>query len=264
MVPQADDETLARAYPDDYQPHGGRGGLLYRLFDPLLQAEATRLFATADASAPVLDIGCGGGDYLGRLRRAGWTGPLRGVEPGAAGAEHARQTLGVEVTQTTLEDAPLPPDSESTIVLRHVIEHVRDPDAAVARIAAALRPGGHAYLATPNVRALGARVFRRFWCGYDPPRHLVCFTDRSLIAILRRNGLEPISQHHDFSPHLWLLSTQLALGGEARRSWARVAGSPFSPPAAALAVGGGLLEVGMRRASQFGVIARKAGGAPSA
>ncbi len=257
MVPQADDATLARAYPEDYQPHGGRDGLLYRLFDPLLQAEAQRLFDIADASSPVLDIGCGGGDYLSRLRRAGWSGALRGVEPGAAGAEHARRTLGVEVTETTLEDAPLPAGSQSTIVLRHVIEHVRDPDAAVGRIATALRPGGHAYLTTPNVRALGARVFRRFWCGYDPPRHLVCFTDRALVDLLRSHGLEVVSRHHDFSPHLWLLSTQLALGGEERRGWAKIAGAPFSPPAAALAVAGGLTEVVLRRASQFGVIVRK-------
>jgi SAM-dependent methyltransferase len=257
MRPQPDDETLARAYPDSYQPHGGREGLLYRLFDPLLQSEADRLACTADTNSPVLDIGCGGGDYLGRLRRAGWRGALRGVEPGSAGAEHARRTLGVEVIESTLEHAPLPERSESTIVLRHVIEHVRDPDVAVGRLAAALRPGGHLYLATPNVRALGATVFRRFWCGYDPPRHLVCFTDRALLALLRRHGLEPVRSYHDFSPHLWLLSTQLALAGKSRRRWAALAGAPYSPPAAGLAVVGGLLEVALRRASQFGVIARK-------
>ena len=257
MIPQIDDETLAKAYPQSYQPHAGRAGLLYRIFDPLLQGEAVRLTRLADPRRPLVDVGCGGGDFLGRLRRAGWSGRLSGVEPGSAAAERVRQTLQIDVAEAGLHNAVLPSASAGTIVLRHVIEHVRDPEAGIARVAAALEPGGCAYVATPNIRALGARAFGRFWCGSDPPRHLHCFTDGALRAMLGRHGLVPIAEFHDFSPHLALLSLRQALGRAERPRWAALAAARYCPPAAAIALVGGLAEVALRRASQYGVIARR-------
>ena len=133
----------------------------------------------------LLDVGCGTGEFLVRMREAGWD--VAGVEPDAASAQVA-QEAGLEVEHAGLADAALTDQSFDAVTLNHVIEHLHDPREAVARCRALLRPGGALWIATPNADALGHRRFRADWFGLDPPRHLVLLTPRSLVGLLRAAG----------------------------------------------------------------------------
>jgi SAM-dependent methyltransferase len=257
MHPQIDNQTLERAYADTYGPHLGSASVVERIGEGLAQREADRLVAIANPDSTLIDLGAGRGLFLRRLQRAGWRGPIRGVEPDAPTARAASDQLGVPIEVATVEEVALEPEAAGTVVLRHVIEHLRDPVAVLGRVAGALAPGGLLYLATPDARALAARVFGRFWHGYDPPRHFYAFTRDGVRTLLGRTGFELVAEHWDFSPQMWTGSLRHALGE--RRPGLKFLGNDLNPLAALPAAAAAGLEVALRRSTMYAATARRAG-----
>jgi SAM-dependent methyltransferase len=113
----------------------------------------------------VLDVGCGGGDFLLTL-------PAEltkyGVEPSVAAAAAARKR-GVSIPAPTL--AQLPPQLDfDVITMIDVIEHVAYPEGLLDQALSHLAPGGSLIIATGDTgNALWNRVFRsRFWYSSFP------------------------------------------------------------------------------------------------
>ncbi len=140
-------------------------------------------------AGPLLEIGCGNGEFLLTMRRLGWE--VYGLEPDPVSAALARQA-GLAVDHATLESAPLDAHRWGVIVLHHVIEHVSNPIATLDRLSALLRPGGLLVSFSPNPRGLLARCFRRSWRQLDTPRHLVLMGPSALAAAARQAGLQPL------------------------------------------------------------------------
>lgn len=133
-----------------------------------------------------LDIGCGNGRLLDRIRRHGWD--VVGVDTSAAAAEAARQSFGITVHVGTLEEAPLEERSLDFVHMSHVIEHLSHPVATLRRVARLLRPGGRLYVETPNIESLAFRWTREYWFGLDAPRHLWLFGPATLRRALVECG----------------------------------------------------------------------------
>jgi SAM-dependent methyltransferase len=256
LHPQLDDATLSAAYAGDYAPLQSQQGTIARLGERLAQREADRLARYAERTTPLVDIGCGTGVFLRRLQRAGWEGPLRGVEPDAGAARHAEEQTGVPVKTGTLESVDIEPGSAGTVVMRHVIEHLREPRAALEKVSGFLAPQGVLYLATPDARALAAHVFGRFWHGYDPPRHLFAFTSEGIRHLLARTAFTVTDERWQFSPQMWTGSLRHALNRGHRRRWAELAGHDLNPLAAVPAAVGATAEVALRRSTMYCVTAR--------
>jgi SAM-dependent methyltransferase len=143
----------------------------------------------------LLDVGAAFGFLLAAARKHGFD-PV-GVEPVAACAEFAKRELGETILPFALEDADLPRGSFDVITLFDVIEHLRDPRGAVARVRELLRPGGLVVVETGDLDALLSRVCGRRWYYYDPPQHLTYFRQASLVSMLRNAGFgEPVAVGH--------------------------------------------------------------------
>ena len=96
-----------------------------------------------NGAAAVLDVGCSEGTLFAALRRAGFSGLLRGVEPSDSFRAYTRERHGAEVVASESE---LPDDWRGTIglvSLIHVLEHVADPVATIAHLRGFLAPDGH-------------------------------------------------------------------------------------------------------------------------
>lgn len=138
----------------------------------------------------LLDVGCGGGEFLAEMRSLGWD--VAGIEPDPVAVEYARAQRGLTVETGTPETSSLPDVSFDVITLNHVIEHVPNPIATLQSCARLLRQGGLIVIVTPNVASLGRHMFGRAWMHWDPPRHFFLFSRTTLETCVGRAGLVPI------------------------------------------------------------------------
>jgi SAM-dependent methyltransferase len=162
----------------------------------------------------LLDVGCGAGAFLERMRDFGWQ--IAGVEPDAKAREAAAARLGNQDTVVpSLAAEALAKESFDAITLSHVIEHVPDPVATLRDCARLLAPGGIIVCVTPNTTGLGTRTFGQSWIHWDPPRHLHLFDPTSLERAFSEAGLSvtrtatPGSTAH----YVWQASTKIERSG---------------------------------------------------
>jgi hypothetical protein len=77
----------------------------------------------------------------------------------------------------------------------------------VARFASWLTPGGILAIETPNLDAFDARLFKRtYWGGYHIPRHWHLFQERTLVDLLRGQGIEPVYVAYQTGHSFWMYS----------------------------------------------------------
>jgi len=143
----------------------------------------------------VIEIGCGDGAILERLRNLGHT--VTGVEPDPAAAAVSRGR-GLTVHQATAENLPavLLDGQSDVVIFSHVLEHCLDPAAAMANCRRALAPGGMVVVEVPNNAATGLAIHGATWLWLDVPRHLNFFTDKSLTSLLKATGFRPERTEH--------------------------------------------------------------------
>jgi 2-polyprenyl-3-methyl-5-hydroxy-6-metoxy-1,4-benzoquinol methylase len=222
LNPRPTAAALATIYPDNYYAYDFSTSMpaVVRRVKDRVDAMKVRLYRRlVPGAGRILDVGCGDGHILEMLRRHGrpdWD--LWGVEFSETAATHARRA-GYTVEIGRFEDVRLEPGSFDLMIMNQLIEHVDDPRGMIAKACAALRPGGHAIIETPNIESLDARLFRRrYWGGYHFPRHFTLFDRRTLAATVRAGGLEPVETRPLVCPQFWILSLHhIAL----ERGWPR-------------------------------------------
>ena len=189
-------QVMARYYPAEYdlyapEPDGAKTSWLLR------QAyrygmEKRRRFVTAHKRAGrLLDVGCATGLFLRTMQSLpGWE--VYGVEISPHAAGIARGTYHLNVTEGTLESSHYSEDFFDVVTMWDVFEHLHDPAQSLKEIFRILRPDGILVLRVPNGGGWDARLFRSYWAGLEPPRHLYVFTSQTLQAVLERNRFEVI------------------------------------------------------------------------
>ncbi len=138
----------------------------------------------------LLDVGCGKGTFIARMREQGWE--VEGSEVDADAVEYARSISGLSVHLGSLENIRFPDNTFDVITSNHVIEHVHDPIALIQECLRVLKPGGRLVLATPNIESFGHQYFARHWSHLDPPRHLRLFTMKTLRECAVRAGFRTV------------------------------------------------------------------------
>jgi 2-polyprenyl-3-methyl-5-hydroxy-6-metoxy-1,4-benzoquinol methylase len=179
LHPAPSDEELQAAYASAY----GEDGAKFRpMVERAVRAGAAREAAAIAARLPsacrrVLDVGCGRGVLLGALVESGIE--AEGVERSADAARGIDARVLLHVAPD-LERARLMPGSYGAVVFRHVLEHLRDPAAALRAARRLVHPEGFLLVEVPDFGSRQARVLGRHWFHLDPPRHLHHFTETSL------------------------------------------------------------------------------------
>jgi SAM-dependent methyltransferase len=145
------------------------------------------MWLPARSGGRLLEVGCGAGVLLERMKDRGWE--VRGIEPDGRAAALAARAVGEDAIHTgDLADAPFSVESFDAVVLFHVIEHLLEPRDALDRCRRYLVPGGRLVIATPNIHSLGRRWFGPHWLHWDPPRHIQLYSPRSLGRLVEEAG----------------------------------------------------------------------------
>lgn len=168
-------------YDSYYRPDNiNKPEFLNRRLDELMSG-----FASFRQSGRLLDIGCGGGEWLNAARRAGWK--AQGLEVSAPVVEYLREQ-DFEIFHGFLQDAAYPDNHFDMVLAIEVLEHVPDAEAILRETARILRPGGVLWATTPHGNGLSARVLHEEWSVVAPPEHLHLFSSKGMRRILRKSG----------------------------------------------------------------------------
>lgn len=108
----------------------------------------------------VLDVGCGAGGNAALLRAREPRCEVQGVTRSSAEAARAAPHLARAWVFDLEGEWPAELDAErfDALVLSHVLEHLRDPGAVLARACRLLEPGGSVLIAVPNVLSWRQRL----------------------------------------------------------------------------------------------------------
>ncbi|MEW5791481.1 MAG: class I SAM-dependent methyltransferase [Pseudomonadota bacterium] len=199
LNPKPLEADIGMAYQNYYTHHDNAKlePLLFRIIAAVLgrmsgyHRHARRVhFMTLDHQAPgkLLEIGCGSGHFLAKMKACGWV--VEGVDFDPRAVDYARTTYDIKVHHGTVENAGYPDSAFDAVVMNHVIEHVFDPIALLQETRRLLKPGGKVVVVTPNMASMGHQRFGQVWRGLEPPRHLHLFSRRTLLECAKRAGFE--------------------------------------------------------------------------
>jgi len=133
------------------------------------------------APAVVLDVGCGDGSALAVVATQNPGHRFAGIDWSAAALGQAR-ARGLTVVRGTMQTRlPVADGAADVVIMSELIEHLVDPDGAVAEVRRVLRPGGALLLSTPNLAAWYNRGL--LLAGIQP-----VFSEVSLRAVFGRPG----------------------------------------------------------------------------
>ncbi len=192
LDPRPPAEELRRYYPDNYwfAPDQSAASRMEEAYRRLVLRDhvqfAAQALAGSTARGPLLDVGCGGGLFLGMMRERGVRVVGLDFSREAAGIAWRRQR--VPALAGDLERAPLRAGSFAGITMFHVMEHLQDPRAYLRAAHELLAPDGRLVVQVPNAASWQARLLGRAWNGADIPRHLTDFRASDLEKMIGSSG----------------------------------------------------------------------------
>jgi 2-polyprenyl-3-methyl-5-hydroxy-6-metoxy-1,4-benzoquinol methylase len=155
-----------------------------------LDAKIRHIIPPTNNKTRLLDIGCGNGDFLVFAKNLGWEVMGLDVDKDAV---NTALSNGLDVKLGGIESLNKD-DMFDMITLNHVIEHVYNPVELIQECYKHLNPGGRLWLETPNINSIGLNIYKKYWRGLEPPRHLMLYNAHTLSLLLSNVGFIDISQ----------------------------------------------------------------------
>jgi 2-polyprenyl-3-methyl-5-hydroxy-6-metoxy-1,4-benzoquinol methylase len=135
----------------------------------------------------LLDVGCATGDFLEYMQSYGdWE--VYGMDINPKAVRFVREQLDIPVYYGMLGEIGLPSDHFDVVTMWHVLEHVFDPVQTLEEVARILRSDGVFLFQVPQLDSLDAKLFGRYWIGYEIPRHTYIWSQNTLRRLIDATG----------------------------------------------------------------------------
>lgn len=197
-------------YYPSYPMHAQRSSI-YNIIRKLLLSPI--YFDVPRSTSPrlLLDYGCGNGSYMDSIRNK--INQVVGFEPNSNLAKMVSDQLAIPVYSDINKLTIDLKDSVDYITAHFVLEHLTNLEEAFRCFECVLKPGGILHATVPNIRSWEARLFKKYWHGLDPPRH-ISFPDHISLSILsKKYGLKLLKQRKAFFPNSFAGSLVTVLFG---------------------------------------------------
>ena len=157
-------------------------------------------------STRILDVGCGSGQLLYRLRNAGFR-HLTGIDPFLAEDRHV--DAGLSILKRSLATVE---GEFDLILLNHSFEHVDDPLQTSREITKKLSDGGTALIRIPVADSAAWEEYNIDWFQLDAPRHLYLHTRASMKLVAQQANLQLFDLLYDSGPEQFVVSERYRRG----------------------------------------------------
>ena len=147
------------------------------------------------SSAPaVLDVGCAMGPFLQAASEASWRS--FGADVSAVAVDYVQNTLGFPALCTAFPDSDFVSqfgvERFDAVTMWYVIEHFKDLDAVLKKVAAVLKPGGIFAFSTPSAEGVSALFCRKSFFEESPADHYSLWQPSHARRVLDRYGLKVV------------------------------------------------------------------------
>lgn len=120
--------------------------------------------------ARLLEIGSGMGHLVGQLEDSFET---YGMDLNHWAVKESKSVVTETALQTaSAEEIPFAGGSFDVVIIKHIVEHLPNPEKAITEIGRVTAPGGTLILATPNLDSLLKPLKGEKWIGYQDPTHI--------------------------------------------------------------------------------------------
>ena len=146
------------------------------------------LKTVSDNEKSLLDFGSGNAYFVSQLKKRGL--PAVAYDP-----------FYDSVLNKTINDDKVLKDEKSlisakfnTVTMWHSLEHVFSYKDTLSLVSEILMSKGNLIVACPNYESFDANYYKKFWAGFDVPRHYWHFSPNGLIDVMSQNGFDHIKK----------------------------------------------------------------------
>ncbi|MDQ1522900.1 MAG: hypothetical protein QOE47_824 [Pyrinomonadaceae bacterium] len=138
----------------------------------------------------LLEIGCAYGFFLDVARNE--FEHVEGIDITDEGVRYARDELKLDVVQADFLAHDYGARKFDVVCMWDTIEHLREPQKYVEKIAAHTERGALLTITTADVDSFNAKLRKDKWRMIHPPTHLHYFSARTLAQLLDRHGFDVV------------------------------------------------------------------------
>jgi SAM-dependent methyltransferase len=178
--------------------HSWLGRLLAERYNNAAVRATSRL--KVHQNSRILDVGCGSGSLLLRLRDVGFENVM-GIDPFIS--HDIRYANGVCIKKCFLTDVQ---DKQwDAVMFHHSLEHLPDPGATLDLVNRLLPAAGQCLVRAPVV-SWAWKHYRTSWRGVDAPRHIWLPTEKGMSILAGSSGFRLTNVEYDSDEDQFWLS----------------------------------------------------------
>jgi SAM-dependent methyltransferase len=190
-------DRIADYYDDQYIAHRRKRD--WGVLTPLVERAMNKLdtdkdrlaarYLTLTASSRVLDVGCGAGTFLHRLRTL-YHADVTGVD--FKDLSSSPWLEAATFHHGTFDEAPIAADRFDLVTMWHFLEHDYDPLLSLRTARRVMKRRGRLIVEVPRLDSCTFAWFGDRWPGLQAPQHTVLFDRDSLLGLVKQAGLEVV------------------------------------------------------------------------
>ena len=185
-------EEVSSFYRDQFYTENGKRfqGWVEDFRELLAWLRGSKLASLKLQKGRLLDFGAGAGHFAKVQQMRRWD--VYSVDPYSSKAQHS-DLCKLDGDRIKLE---FPDHYFDAVTLWYVIEHLRNPEAAIAEFSRVLKPDGILVLAQQDFASIQAQIFGPRWLILEPPRHLWQFNESNLLKLVSRYHFKKCAISH--------------------------------------------------------------------
>jgi len=153
-----------------------------------IQMQSNLIINHVKKGSTVLEIGCGEGFFLEKLKNEGYL--VTGIEPSESASKRAR-LRNINVITTVFQPNKIKKKYD-LIIMSHVLEHIAKPIDTLKEVKFLLTKNGKILLIQTNYQGLIPRIYKKSWYAWVPEQHFWHFTPKGMKYISKLIEMKPI------------------------------------------------------------------------
>lgn len=145
---------------------------------------------TGKGMGKLADIGCGTGYFPNIMQQHGWK--TKNADADTDARRFAKNHFGLQVHTPTELFSEISDCELDVVTMWHVLEHVHTINQYLSEIHRMLKKDGVCFIAVPNYQSYDAQHYKDTWAGWDVPRHLWHFSQKSMKILAEKHDFEVI------------------------------------------------------------------------